>query len=279
MEKRLDLDQIMIKNLEVFAHHGVYPEEMRLGQKFMVSCVLYLDTRRAGKTDELAQSVDYGRVSHFISEWMSANTYRLLEAAAEHLAEELLLLDEKVCQADLEIQKPWAPIGLSLDTVSVKIQRRWHEVFVSVGSNMGQRQVYIQDALKALGETKGCRIRKVSALVETEPYGGVEQDLFLNGVWKLETLLTPHELLDRLHELEQEAGRERKIHWGPRTLDLDIVFYDDLVLEEDGLCIPHVDMQNREFVLKPMAEIAPYKRHPVYGWTVKEMLERISGHR
>lgn len=100
----------------------------------------------------------------------------------------------------------------------------------------------------------------------------MEQDEFLNGVCRIRTLLTPEELLTRLHELEQEAGRERLIHWGPRTLDLDILLYDDWVIEEDDFCIPHVDMQNRRFVLEPMAEIAPYKRHPVYGKTMKEML-------
>ena len=79
----------------------------------------------------------------------------------------------------------------------------------------------------------------------------------------------------RLNRIEAEAGRERRIHWGPRTLDLDIIFYDDRIVEESGLCIPHVDMHKRKFVLEPLAQIAPYKRHPVYGKTVKEMLEDL----
>ena len=112
----------------------------------------------------------------------------------------------------------------------------------------------------------------MSKLIVTEPYGGVEQDEFLNGACKIQTLLAPWELLDRLHELEKEAGRERLIHWGPRTLDLDILLYDNEIIENDELCIPHVDMQNRRFVLEPMAEIASHKRHPVYGKTMAEML-------
>lgn len=274
-EKGREMDQIIIKDLEVFCNHGVYPEETRLGQKFLVSCTLHLDTRRAGKTDDLDASVNYGTISHLIKKQMEEETYLLIEAVAEHLAEKILLSDAKIRGVDLEIKKPWAPIGLPLDTASVKISRKWHVAYVAFGSNMGEKQQYIEKALEGLEHTELCRVKRVSTIISTEPYGGVEQDVFLNGALRMETLLTPHELLNRLHELEQEAGRERIIHWGPRTLDLDILFYDDEIIEEEELCVPHVDMQNRSFVLVPMAEIAPYKRHPVYGKTMKEMLDDL----
>lgn len=266
------LDQIKIKNLEVFANHGVYPEERKLGQKFLVSCALYLNTRKAGLTDSLEDSVDYGKISRLIKSEMERETYLLIEAAAEHLAKQILLFDEKIRQVDLEIKKPWAPVGLPLETASVVISRKWHEAYIALGSNMGDRRAYLEEAVEGLREMKDCRVEIVSEWIETEPYGVTDQDPFLNGALKLQTLLSPRELLERLHELEYKAKRERKIHWGPRTLDLDILFYDDLVVEEADLCIPHVDMQNRDFVLVPMAEIAPYKRHPVYGGTMKEML-------
>lgn len=269
------MDQIKIKDLEVYANHGVFPEETRLGQKFLVSCVLYLDTRKAGKTDLLEDSVNYGSICQLITEQMTQNTFQLIEAVAEHLAEKILIFDERICQVDVEIKKPWAPIGLPVDMVSVAISRRWHEAYVAFGSNMGDRKRYIENALEGLRQTEGCQVEKVSELLITEPYGGVEQEDFLNGVCKIRTLLTPRELLHRLHELEQEAGRERLIHWGPRTLDLDIILYDDLRIEEEDFCVPHVDMQNRRFVLEPMVEIAPYKRHPVYGKTMKELLEEL----
>ena len=92
---------------------------------------------------------------------------------------------------------------------------------------------------------------------------------------KVRTLLYPMELLALLHQIEQGADRERKIRWGPRTLDLDIIFYDNWVVDEKELQIPHIDMQNREFVLKPLAELAPYYRHPITGKTVSQMLQEL----
>lgn len=269
------MDRINIKNLEIFANHGVFPEETKLGQKFQVSCTLYLDTREAGKTDNLEKSVNYGTICHLIKREMEEHTFLLIEAVAEHLARAILKFDMRIRQVDMEIKKPWAPIGLPLDTVTVQITRKWHEVYVALGSNMGNKKGYIEKAVETLNETEDCQVERVSELIVTEPYGGVEQDEFLNGALKLWTLLEAGELLERLHEIEKEAGRERLIHWGPRTLDLDILFYDDEIIEERDLCVPHVDMQNRQFVLKPMSEIAPYKRHPVYGKTMKELLEDL----
>lgn len=268
-------DQIEIEDLEVFANHGVFPEENTLGQKFLISAVLYTETRRAGRTDDLTDSIHYGRVSAFIESYLRNNTFRLLERAAESLAEELLLTVPGLSGIRLKIKKPWAPIGLPLKTVSVEIERQWHTAYIALGSNMGDRTKYLTDAVKALDEIRGCTVKKVSGFLETPPYGVTDQEDFLNGCLELETLLYPEELLEKLHRIEKDAGRERKERWGPRTLDLDIIFYDDLVCQSKDLCIPHVDMHRRKFVLEPLCEIAPYKRHPVYGKTVAEMLENL----
>ena len=120
------------------------------------------------------------------------------------------------------------------------------------------------------------KVEKVSGFITTPPYGVTDQPDFLNGCLRMKTLYYPKELLRELNRIEKEAGRERIIHWGPRTLDLDIIFYDDLISQEDDLCIPHVEMHKRSFVLEPLEEIAPYKRHPGNGKTVRQMLEELT---
>lgn len=268
-------DEIRIEDLEVFAHHGVYPEETEQGQYFYVNAVLYTDTRKAGLQDELQLSTNYGEVSLFIHRWMQDNTCQLLEAVAERLSRELLLQFPFVASLDMEIRKPNAPIPLTFSSVSVKVHRGWHRAFIALGSNMGDTEKYLGDAIEALRRHPLMEVLKVSTLIQTAPYGGVEQDDFLNGVLCLDTLLDPEELLEELQKLEKAAGRERKIHWGPRTLDLDILFYDRLIYGSENLMIPHADLCNREFVLKPMAEIAPYFVHPVSGKTMVILLQEL----
>ena len=269
------MDQITIKNLQVFAHHGVFPEENTLGQKFLITAKLGLDTRRAGKSDDLTRSVNYGEVSEAITSFLQENTYQLIEAAAEQLAEHLLLTYELLDTVTLELQKPWAPVGLPLDTVSVCITRGWHTVYLALGSNLGDKQAYLDGAVAFLGDRRDVRIERISNFLETEPYGVTDQDEFLNGCMRIQTLLPPYELLDVLHQAEQQAGRRRLRHWGPRTLDLDILFYDDLILSEDDLVIPHPEISKRSFVLEPMVQIAPYLVHPRLGKTMKELLEEL----
>ena len=164
---------------------------------------------------------------------------------------------------------------LPLKTVSVEIERGWHKAYIALGSNMGDRKAHLQRGVELLQETEGCRVERVSDFITTAPYGYQEQEDFLNGCLELDTLLTPEELLERLHEIEQAEKRERKIHWGPRTLDLDIIFYDDLVLDSEALHIPHIEMHKRDFVLKPLNQIAPWVRHPLLKKTVREMAAEL----
>lgn len=269
------MDKIEIKNLEIFANHGVFPEENVLGQKFVISATLYTDTRKAGLTDELTASIHYGEVSHMITKFTKEHTYKLLEALAENLCQMLLQELPLLKMITLRIEKPWAPVALPLETVAVEITRRWHTAYVAFGSNLGDKKKFLDDGIQGLRTTPSCEVEAVSEYLVTEPYGGVEQDEFLNGVLKLRTLLTPEELLDRLHELEAAANRERIIHWGPRTLDLDILFYDNEIIDTPDLHIPHIDMENRDFVLKPMDEIAPYYRHPVLNKTIHQLLNEL----
>lgn len=269
------MDSIQIRDLEVYCHHGVLKEETVLGQKFLVSLTLYMDTRPSGICDDLSKSIDYAEVSHFVKREMEKKNFKLIEAVAEHLARSILFTFPKVEKIRVEIKKPWAPILLPLDTVSVCIEREWQTVYLSVGSNMGDREKHLQDAMDALKKIPSIRVRQISDWIETEPYGYKEQDMFLNGAVELETIEPPEVLLQLLQKIEQEGKRERKIHWGPRTIDLDIIFYGDVVMQTEELILPHREMHKREFVLKPLCEIAPWVSHPVYHRTVSELFEEL----
>lgn len=269
------MDEIRIENLEVFANHGVFESEKQEGQYFYVNAVLYTDLRPAGLNDDLTLSTHYGEVALFIKEKLTEQVYDLIETAAEKTVESILLQFPLVRAVTFELRKPHAPIPMKFESVSVKIHRGWHKAYIAFGSNMGESEKLIKNAIDQLKRDSVCKVKQISDTIRTKPYGGVEQDDFYNGVLEMDTLYSPAELLNRLHELEQDAGRERKIHWGPRTLDLDIIFYDKLVYEDDKLCIPHMDMQNRDFVLKPMVQLAPYFRHPVLGQTMMQLLETL----
>lgn len=267
------MDKITIKDLEIYCNHGVYREENVLGQKFLVSAELYLNTRKAGILDSPDITVDYATICKFIDEYMRTNTFNLIEAVAEHLTMALFARYTALTEIKLEVKKPWAPIGLPLQYVSVKIERKWHVAYIALGSNMGDKLSFLENAVESIKNDVNCKLLKMSDFIVTKPYGPVEQDDFLNGCLKLETLYEPGELLAFLQRLESEANRTREIHWGPRTLDLDILLYDDLILDSDNLVIPHPEMHKRAFVLQPLCQIAPNAVHPLYNARIRDMVE------
>jgi dihydroneopterin aldolase/2-amino-4-hydroxy-6-hydroxymethyldihydropteridine diphosphokinase len=270
------MDQITIYNLEVFCNHGVYKEENKLGQRFLVTANLFFNISEASRQDDITKSINYGDVCKYIVNFMKNKTYKLIETVAEHLAQELLLNIQYLQSIKVEISKPWAPIGLHLDNVSVTITRKWHQAYIALGSNIGDREKYLLGAVNKIKNNNYCKVTNVSDFITTKPYGFEAQDDFLNGCLEMKTILQPKELLALMNQIEDEAGRERKIHWGPRTLDLDIIFYDDLIIMEDNLFIPHKEMHKRKFVLQPLAQIAPYAMHPVYNKYVIQMLDECS---
>lgn len=269
------MDCIHIENLEIFARHGVYEEENRLGQLFVVSADLHTQVIAAALTDNLDLSVNYGDVCHLIGQLMTEKTFRLIESATEYVAGGILKKYPAVKAVDVTIKKPWAPIGMHLDYASVTIHRKKHRVFIGIGSNMGDSAAIIREALGQINHLPDTVITACSDFIVTKPYGGVAQNDFLNGCAELETLKEAEELLDALMHIEKLFGRERLVHWGPRTLDLDILLYDDEVISTKRLTVPHPDMQNRLFVLGPLNEIGGYVRHPLYLKTIHQMYDDL----
>jgi 2-amino-4-hydroxy-6-hydroxymethyldihydropteridine diphosphokinase len=121
----------------------------------------------------------------------------------------------------------------------------------------------------------GIRVLRQSSLIETEPWGVIDQPRFINLAIEAETIFSPEQLLILLKGVEKDMGREGAVRWGPRVIDLDILFYDDLVIDRAELKIPHPHLHERMFVLKPLSEIAPDKVHPVIGKTVRELFESL----
>ncbi|MFZ5801847.1 MAG: 2-amino-4-hydroxy-6-hydroxymethyldihydropteridine diphosphokinase [Candidatus Omnitrophota bacterium] len=148
-------------------------------------------------------------------------------------------------------------------------------IFIGVGSNLGDRQAQIQDARGALAARAGIRGLVSSAVRETDPVSRIPQGKFLNAVWRAETTLAPEALMKILLEIETAFGRVREEKNGPRTLDLDLLFFGDRILRTPGIEVPHPRLHERLFVLEPLVELAPEWVHPVLQCTVRTLWEGL----
>lgn len=146
--------------------------------------------------------------------------------------------------------------------------------YIALGSNLGDKEKNLRRALLLLTQ-QGVEVVRVSSFLSTEPYGVTDQPQFLNAVACVRTSLAPLALLDVLLATELAMGRVRLRHWGERNIDLDLLLYEDVVLDMPRLRLPHPDMQNRDFVLLPLAEIAPELKHPTLQKTIWELKENL----
>lgn len=269
------MDKLYLENIEIFANHGVFKEEKTLGQKFIISLELTIDMREAAITGDLNKSVHYGELCHRIEEEFKRESYDLIETATEKLAEYILFNYDMVKRVKVMLKKPWAPIGRHLDYAAVEIERGWHKAYISIGSNIGDKKKNIEESIERIKNIKEIRVSKISTLIETAPWGVEDQEEFLNGAIEIDTILSPKELIRTLLKIESDMKRERILRWGPRIIDLDVIFYDDLISSDEEIILPHPRMEERLFVLEPLNEIAPYMLHPIRNKRVFELLSDI----
>ena len=148
-------------------------------------------------------------------------------------------------------------------------------VFIGIGSNEGDRLEHVSRAIQRLSHTPGMQVSRMATIYDTEPVGPPQPE-YLNTVIELDTALSPHQLLETLKLLERQLGRVPSAQrWGPRVIDLDILLYDDRVLSEPALIIPHPRLHERRFVLEPLAQLAPKLIHPVLKQTIAELLAAL----
>ena len=261
-------DRIDINGLVVTTVVGALPHERETAQPVRIDLSLHVDLRDAGRTDELGDTANYGDVTQRVAETVRESKDILLERLAERVAEVAVAFD-RVEGVEVTVTKIRPPIPEQIENTAVRIQRRRadfgqntrtsHTAIVALGSNLGDREHYLRLAIGRLGE-----IEAMSQVYETDPMGPEGQGAYLNMVVVVRTWLDPYGFIRRCQQVEAAALRQRVVRWGARTLDVDLLFYDDVTIDDPELTLPHPGIGERRFVLAPLAEVAP-ERCPA-GW-------------
>lgn len=264
-------DRIALRGLTVRGNHGVFDFEKRDGQDFVIDVTLHASTAAAAATDDIADTIHYGELAEDVARIVEDNTFDLIETLAEAIAAHCLTLTERV---EVVVHKPSAPIDHTFADVTVTVDRSREtaaradgsdpasaSAYLSLGANLGEAATTLDEAVAALDRHPRISVASRSSLYRTAPWGGVEQNDFLNLGVIVETTLPPRELLAVCQGIEVACGRTRELRWGPRTLDIDVIAYTaegvDVVLDSAALTLPHPRAHERAFVLVPWAEIAP----------------------
>ena len=281
-------DHIYVNGLRLMALVGVLPHEREGEQPVQVDIDLEVDLAEAGLTDNLVDTANYGAIAEAVSEVVRISSDVLLERLVARIAERCLQFDH-VEVADVRLTKLRPPIAENLDSTAVRIVRSRvdmkiparHRAIVALGSNLGDRVAYLRFGLERLSN-----VVAQSQVFETDPVGGPDnQGPYLNMVAVIDTDLDPYAMLRRLLQIEAEAHRVRIERWGPRTLDLDLLFYDDVTINSEELIVPHPRFAERRFVLEPLSEVAPEhcpsqwrNRLPAYGVYPRGPIDGLVAH-
>lgn len=256
------MDRILIDDIRVMSLIGALPHEREAKQPLRVDLSIGLDLRDAGASDELDDTVHYGLVAERVVELAEESKHVLLERLAADIADTVLAFD-RVEEVDVTVTKLRPPIPTPVQSTAVRMVRtraeaqvpplRRHEAIVALGSNLGDREGFLRFAVHELGN-----VTAMSQVFETEPIGGPDaQGAYLNMVVKVETSLDPYAFIRRCQRIEAGALRQRVVHWGPRTLDVDLLFFDEVSIDGPELTVPHPRTFERRFVLTPLSEVAP----------------------
>lgn len=301
----IQLDTVVIEGIQATAKHGLLPQEKEKPQPFLVDVVIHLDTRAAAKSDEIAKSVDYGSVAKEVVERLTGEPADLIETVAERIARGVLELgaalavDVVIHKPEANLGVPFSDVhvhirrelkggdiwsdkrigssaGLADDPLSPEAIPPPQDVLderppspvpavLAIGGNIGDAEYTLARAIEDLSRIEGITITAVSPLVATKPVGGPPQPDFLDAVVTIDTILSARALLHICQGIEMIHGRERSVQDGPRTLDIDLIVYGDLVASALDLVLPHPRAYQRAFVLTPWAALEPGASLPASG--------------
>lgn len=293
----IELDQIAVLGVRATGHHGVYATEKDSGQTFLADVVVHTSTRAASATDQLEYTVNYSDLADAVAEVLAGNPADLIETVAERIANAALNFGGVECvdvrvhkpQAPLLVEfkdvtvtirrdrimagmDPSKRIGSSAglsddptDLGAAPIVRDLFDerplqpvpVLIALGGNVGDVETTLRTAVHDLHRVPGVEVRSTSPLVRSRPQGGPSQPDYLNAVVRIQTALSPRELLGACQGIELVHGRERLVENGPRTLDIDIVDFNGLSGQTEDLVLPHPRAKERSFVLTPWAAMEP----------------------
>lgn len=298
------MDRIVLTGVRANGTHGVLDFEHERAQPFVVDATLHVDLAAAGASDDLNDTVDYGRAAKEIVAAIEGGHADLIEHLAQRIADRLLAIPP-VRQVDVTVHKPHAPIAVPFDDVAVSISRsrkeqsrkaqnetgnasdtghggangRSHHAVIALGGNQGDVAGTLRDAVRRIDGLPDTQITGVSPLYRTAAWGMADGTPdFLNAVVEATTTLGAHDLLERLQRIELDHGRTRETHWSDRTLDLDIIDYDGIESDDTSLTLPHPRAWQRAFVLVPWAALDPEADLPgMHGGPVNELAEGLMG--
>lgn len=263
--------KIIIKNLNLFGYHGVRECEKKDGQNFCFNIEILLNKNSFLNGDDLENTINYSEVIRLVKKINSSNKFNLLETFSQTIAEDIMKMSPLVEKVTVKIEKTSPPIKENLESVGVeyvlngkresknKFKKVETDVYLSLGSNVGDRENNLRKAVDLISSNPNINVVKVSSIYETEPMYFKDQDYFYNIILQARVCgeLTPFEIIGFLKGIEYGFGRRTRNKCGPRIIDIDLLYYGEMVIESDFLTIPHPRIEERKFVLVPLSEIAP----------------------
>ncbi len=251
---------ITIKDLVIMAKHGCTDEAKKFEQPFHFDVKVFSDCAKAAVADDLDNTVSLIDVYDFMNDFVVSHCFDIMEKLAIEVARGLMDKFSVIDEVQIAVRKNPYPYVHKIEGFGCEFTVKREIAYLSLGSSLGDRENYLNQAVEHLRKVRGINVLKVSEFIDTDPYGGAAtQNTFLNGAVKISTYLEPEELFNHLLSIEQMLGRTREAGvWGTdRTCDIDIIFFGDKKIRTERLIIPHYDWHNRDFVKIPLKQINP----------------------